>query len=122
MTESEAIKKVKEFGLYHAIGDLPYSTLTVKAFEMAIKALDEIQQYREIGTVEECRAAVEKQNVKPVCMRERGIHEKFIIKEYFCPQCGVPLNVADESNNFKTLKWIFCFTCGQKLDWSDYND
>lgn len=122
MTENEAIKRVKEFGLYHAIGDLPYSTPTVKAFEMAIKALDKIQQYRAIGTVEECRAAVEKQNAKLVCVRERGIHEKSMIKEYSCPQCGAPLNIADESNNFKTLKWIFCFTCGQKLDWSDYND
>ncbi len=55
MTESEAIKKVKEFGLYHAIGDLPNSMLTVKAFEMAIKALEEIQQYRAIGTVEEVK-------------------------------------------------------------------
>ena len=37
-----------------------------KAFEdmeMAISALKEIQQYREIGTVEECRKAVEKQKV-----------------------------------------------------------
>ena len=55
MTENEAIKKVKEFGLYHAIGDLPNSMLTVKAFEMAIKALEEIQQYRAIGTVEEIK-------------------------------------------------------------------
>lgn len=117
MTENEAIKRVKEFGLYHAIGDLPYSTLTVKAFEMAIKALEDIQQYQAIGTVEECRAAVEKQNAKPVCVQERGIHEKPMIKEYFCPQCGVPLNVADESNNFKTLKCVFCPVCGQKLDW-----
>ena len=30
------------------------------AIEEAIKALEEIQQYREIGTVEECREAVEK--------------------------------------------------------------
>lgn len=59
MTENEAIKRVEEFGLHHAIGDLPYSTLTVKAFEMAIKALEEIQQYRAIGTVEECREARE---------------------------------------------------------------
>ena len=29
--------------------------------DVAIKALEEIQQYREIGTVEECRMAVEKQ-------------------------------------------------------------
>ena len=32
-----------------------------EAVEMAIKALEEIKQYRTIGAVEECRAAVEKQ-------------------------------------------------------------
>ena len=32
-----------------------------ESVDMAIKALEEIQQYRSIGTVEECRAAVEKQ-------------------------------------------------------------
>lgn len=31
------------------------------AIEEAIKALEEVQQYRKIGTVEECREAVEKQ-------------------------------------------------------------
>lgn len=64
MTENEAIKKVEEFGLYHAIGDLPHSALTVKAFGEAIKALKEIQQYRAIGTVEECQEAMEKQREK----------------------------------------------------------
>ena len=42
------------------------------AIEEAIKALKEIQQYREIGTVEECREAVERARsldayVKQVC-------------------------------------------------------
>ena len=32
----------------------------IKVFRVAISALEEIQQYREIGTVEECRKAVEK--------------------------------------------------------------
>lgn len=35
--------------------------LTYVADEVAIEALKEIQQYREIGTVEECREAVKKQ-------------------------------------------------------------
>lgn len=34
------------------------------AAQIAINALEEVQQYREIGTVEECRAAVEKQTAK----------------------------------------------------------
>ena len=41
MTKVEAINRIKEFGLYHAIGDLPFSTKTVRAFEMAIKALEQ---------------------------------------------------------------------------------
>ena len=40
MTNQEAIKRIKEFGLHHAINDLPHSTLTVEAFEMAIRALE----------------------------------------------------------------------------------
>ena len=34
------------------------------AIEVAIKALEEVQQYRAIGTPEECRAAVKKQKKK----------------------------------------------------------
>ena len=37
------------------------------AIEEAIKALEEIQQYRAIGTVEECRKAVEKQKNRKSC-------------------------------------------------------
>ena len=48
------------------------------AIEEAIKALEEIQQYREIGTVEECREAAEKQ--KPV--------SRITIEgKLFCPKC-----------------------------------
>lgn len=35
-----------------------------RAFNIAIKALEEVQQYRSIGTPEECRAAREKQILK----------------------------------------------------------
>ena len=40
MKIERAIRKIKEFGLHHAIQDLPHSELTVKAFEMAISALE----------------------------------------------------------------------------------
>lgn len=43
MKAQEAIKRIKEFGLYHAIVDLPHSALTVEAFEMACKALEREQ-------------------------------------------------------------------------------
>lgn len=40
---------------------LSYRIERKSAYESAISALKEIQQYREIGTVQECREAVEKQ-------------------------------------------------------------
>nr|DAT40047.1 MAG TPA: 60S ribosomal protein L2-A [Caudoviricetes sp.] len=43
-----------------------------------IKALEELKQYRTIGTVEECRAAVEMQT---------AISRELIEGKYFCPKC-----------------------------------
>ena len=58
MTESEAIKEL------HAIrprgGIIPQKR--AEALDVAINALEEVQQYRAIGTIEECRAAMERQN------------------------------------------------------------
>lgn len=62
MTESEAIKFLKE-RIELINSDYPDVVDYKNALECAIRALEEVQQYREIGTPEECRAAVEKQNV-----------------------------------------------------------
>lgn len=105
MTENEAIKRVEEFGLHHAIGDLPYSTLTVKAFEMAIKALQEIQQYRAIGTVEECWEAMERQKGK----KYKKIHPCKSVTYYQCPCCNELLHINEN----------FCGKCGQTILWEE---
>lgn len=121
MTENEAIKRVEEFGLYHAIGDLPNSALTVKAFEMAIEALKEIQQYRAIGTVEECREAREKQRAKkPFKALE---HQKKSGYKHKCPKCGCAVGYV-EKTPFRKRVLIehaapYCCVCGQKLNWSE---
>lgn len=64
MTEQEAIRYGEEY-----LHDLCCAACKVedrhKEFvRMSINALEEIQQYRAIGTVEECRAAVEKKEVR----------------------------------------------------------
>ena len=113
MKENEAIKRVEEFGMYHAIGDLPNSALTVKAFETAIEALQEIQQYRAIGTVEECREARERQRgKKPIILSEQSEESegKLYIAKYFkCPTCG------NTSTYFGGLP-NNCHNCGQSLE------
>lgn len=56
MTENEAIKYLKitkDFAEENSVGGIKRLMC-----DTAITALKEIQQYREIGTVEECREAV----------------------------------------------------------------
>lgn len=53
------------------------------AIEIAIKALEEIQQYRAIGTPEECRAAMEKQTETLTVDEAKTIAAKAI-----CIGCG----------------------------------
>lgn len=84
------------------------------AYDTAIKALEEVQQYRAIGTPEECRAAVEKQTARKG-MREkikkgynRGTHH------YYCPVC---YEKGDLRNKYNV--GLYCSDCGQKLDWED---
>lgn len=91
------------------------------AIEEAIKALKEIQQYREIGTVEECRGAVEKQKPKKPLLKSKK--KKITIGNYIyvtCPSCGetifscflfFPWNETQCSHRY-------CENCGQAIDWS----
>lgn len=61
MTENEAIKELK-YDCNELGKAIPCDTSWGKSFEnayaMAIKALEEVQQYRAIGTPEECREAM----------------------------------------------------------------
>lgn len=74
MKESEAIKELH--GIRPRGGIIPQKR--AEALDVAIKALEEVQQYRAIGTPEECRAAMEKQNVN----RELESHDEKHILEY----------------------------------------
>ena len=73
--------------------------------------LEELQQYREIGTVVECREAVEKQKAKKPKLVTRA---DGIIKFYPCPGCS-----STEKYEPVYPKQKYCVMCGQKLDWSE---
>lgn len=96
MTEQEAIEKIKD------LSDRGYPTLRT-AKEIAIKALEEVQQYREIGTVEECRKAVEKQKPK----KPHRNYNKF--SGLWC-KCGWYLGQK------QCLDIKYCPNCGQAID------
>ena len=63
MTENEALGYLKNSKRQKSMLEiLPGSDIG----NTIIKALEELKQYRTIGTVEECRAVVEKQTAKKV--------------------------------------------------------
>lgn len=71
--------------------------------EIAIKALEEIQQYRAIGTIEECREARERQRPK----KYKKIHPCKSVTYYQCPCCNGLLHINEN----------FCGECGQAILW-----
>ncbi|OUO78173.1 hypothetical protein B5F53_11540 [Blautia sp. An249] len=104
MTEKEAIKRIKDHMEVHALKEIRAIYIT-QALNMSIKALKEIQQYRKIGTVKECRAAMKKQNPK------KPVKRSFIIPYEgidVCPNCKEPINKKEHHCK-----------CGQAIEWSD---
>lgn len=79
-----------------------------KSLTIAIVAMKEIQQYHEIGTIEEYREAREKQiPKKPITYENTNRAD--------CPICG---------NTVRGINKPFgdwCSKCGQALDWKDKN-
>lgn len=84
------------------------NTICANEHEQLAEWLEELKQYRTIGTVEECRAAMERQN--PIA----AIAEKEDTgtKRYICPTCGMYMGWS--TGMFPAR---YCWKCGQKLDW-----
>lgn len=59
MTENEAIRDLDIIRFNPHWDELVNEKYWQELMEMAIKALEEVQKYRKIGTVEECRKSVE---------------------------------------------------------------
>lgn len=131
MTENEAIEELKT-----SIGLAKMCTLNserkkeIEAYAMAIQALEEIQAYRAIGTpaqiylkiggldvelgkyyaigtVEECRVAVER--MKP----KKAVKDEY--DRLTCPNCT--WIVYPDEYGGRSLPC--CENCGQAIDWSE---
>ena len=87
----------------------------------AISALEEIQHYRKIGTVKECREAREKQKPKkPVCKPKPYNESVGFNEEWFCPSCGAYIGYFYEGMD-EPEQMEYCNECGQHIarDWEE---
>lgn len=119
-----------------------YNPTYMDAVDMAIEALKEVQLYRlikdvtigeiaevlkefsEIGTVEECWEAMEKQiPKKPVCKPKPYNESVGFNEEWFCPSCGAYIGYFYEGMD-EPEQMEYCNECGQHIarDWSDENE
>ena len=95
-----AIKALEEIQQYRAIGLSPELIEAMQGHNIAM--INDLGEYQAIGTVEDCREAVER--MKPKKPRWHGHH--------FCPNCNSIVYVNGGKD-------IYCPKCGQKLDWSE---
>lgn len=86
------------------------NTICANEHEQLAEWLEEVKQYRAIGTPEECRAAMERQNPRAAIAEK----EDTGTTKYTCPTCGMYMGWSTG-----TFPARYCWKCGQKLDWSD---
>ena len=114
MTENEAIEALRLINTSRVHPFYSWEEMT-EVRDIAISALKEIQQYRKIGTVEECREAVEKQKAKKIIIRNWS--------STFCPTCGHELSTSLGDGYYKHPTFLErCPKCGQTIQWENKDD
>lgn len=108
MTAEEAIRSLRFLLSYEEMPNHPR-----EVFETAIEALEEVEQYRALGTVEELKEAKEKQIPKKPDFEGDGYDcsGNLVYDTWICPNCEADYEVDYE-------EYECCPKCGQAIDWS----
>lgn len=103
--DSMVLNEYKAIGAVEEIKKL-VRFLSIDNDREIIKELEELREYVSIGTIEECREAMERQTPqKVITYKESNIAD--------CPICGAVVRGINKPFG------DYCSKCGQKLDWSD---
>jgi hypothetical protein len=82
------------------------NTICANEHEQLAEWLEELKQYRTIGTPEECRAAMEKQKEK----------NPIRLDKCTCPSCGTYNEVWKKRRNTLPSDIVYCWHCGQAVE------
>ena len=108
MTENEAIRELHNIRPRGSI--IPQKR--AEALDVAIKALEEIEQYRAIGTIDEFKALKEKNVAKEPDYEGDGCWGgRVVIDTWICPNCEKHYEVDYDD-------YDYCPNCGQHIDHS----
>lgn len=114
------VEALKEIQQYREIGTVEEIKTAKKYIDLKKKCgtptntIDVCAEYVAIGTVEECRGAMEKQKAKKPKLKYKP---RFLGKTmYTCPNCG---NCCLEEFANERQRNNYCWDCGQKLDWNE---
>ena len=108
MTENEAIEQLEIFPEWNRedrwldAGDME------ELVNVCIKALEEVQQYRAIGTAGECQEAVKKQKPEKLLntTKVKTFNGKAFAVTGTCPVCNIKLVLSTRK---------YCYICGQAI-------
>lgn len=105
----ERILRIKRFSKSNKDADVEGCEENIFVLKNAMESLEEVEQYRALGTVEELKEAREKQVAKKVIVEDDG-------DSLLCPSCGLELmgSINDPDHDP-----YYCFECGQALKWSE---
>ena len=98
----EVCEECRFYGLCHTYCD--------DVYRIIINALEEVQAYRAIGTVEKFKTLKEKNEPKKPYSDQNGLLDA---KMWHCPVCKK--EVISDWN--RELENDYCHNCGQRLDW-----
>lgn len=106
-----AISALKQIQQYREIGSVEQVKNQKENLSVAYRI---ISDYESIGTVEECRKAVEKQKAKKCDVTK----DNFRIY-YKCPTCNHCLRVEYNHGSWMGKKSKNCSKCGQAIQWDE---
>lgn len=82
----------------------------IEAIKTAIYAMHELKEYKQLGTLEEVRAAVEKQDPKKV---------EIWNGQAMCPNCRSLFGNMSDIRKIVAWDMPHCKFCGQAIDWGE---
>lgn len=113
-----AIQALEEIQQYRAIGTIEDIN---KTLNLGLKAQVELMNYQKIGTVEEFKDLKEKSVAKKPTEKELPYSEEVgLNSEWHCPACGSYVGYFTEGMN-EPEQMEYCNVCGQHIarDWSE---